>query len=91
MRFIHNALRGLLVFSSACLAIAQTAQYHAPRASGGHPDISGIWQALNTANWNLEDHSAEQGPVWELGAIGVVLSGPRRSGGRQYTLLTRGP
>jgi hypothetical protein len=75
MTFIHNALRVVLVFSSACLAVAQTAQYRAPRAWDGHPDISGIWQAVNTANWNLEDHSAEQEPVWELGAIGVVPPG----------------
>jgi hypothetical protein len=29
-----------------------------PRAADGRPDFSGIWQALNTASWNIEDHSA---------------------------------
>src|SRR5579885_3244366 len=27
-----------------------------PRAWDGHPDLDGIWEALNTANWDLEDH-----------------------------------
>src|SRR5687768_15344877 len=29
-----------------------------PRGADGKPDLSGIWQALNTAAWNIEDHSA---------------------------------
>lgn len=32
-----------------------------PRDAGGHPDIHGIWQVLNTAVWNIEDHSPELG------------------------------
>ena len=32
-----------------------------PRTSDGRPDLSGIWQALTTASWNLEDHGAEDG------------------------------
>ncbi|MED5462638.1 MAG: hypothetical protein VYC03_08440 [Pseudomonadota bacterium] len=27
----------------------------------GRPDLRGIWQAINSANFNLEDHSAELG------------------------------
>lgn len=41
----------------------------------GTPDISGIWQSLNNANWNLEAQVAEQGPVESLGAIGAVPPG----------------
>jgi len=26
-----------------------------------HPDLSGIWQTLNAASWNLEDHNAQDG------------------------------
>ena len=32
-----------------------------PRLPDGKLDFSGIWQALTTASWNLEDHSAEEG------------------------------
>ena len=45
-----------------------------PRAYDGHPDLSGIWQTIGTANWNLEDHGAAGGPP-ELGAIGTTPPG----------------
>ncbi|MBI4888758.1 MAG: hypothetical protein HY824_16795 [Acidobacteria bacterium] len=32
-----------------------------PRAPDGKPDLSGIWQVLNTAAWDIEDHSAGKG------------------------------
>ena len=32
-----------------------------PRTADGRPDLSGIWQVLNTAAWNIQDHSAEKG------------------------------
>ena len=32
-----------------------------PRIADGRPDLRGIWQALNTANWNIQDHPAEFG------------------------------
>jgi hypothetical protein len=32
-----------------------------PRTAGGHPDLSGIWQTLNTAVWDLEAHSPSLG------------------------------
>jgi hypothetical protein len=55
-------------------AVAQKAGI--PRTATGKPDLSGIWQVLNEANWNLEPHVAEQGPVDTLGAIGAVAPGP---------------
>jgi len=27
------------------------------------PDFNGIWQVMNTANWDLEDHEAAQSPI----------------------------
>ncbi len=32
-----------------------------PRMADGRPDLRGIWQALNTAVWNIQDHPAELG------------------------------
>jgi len=32
-----------------------------PRAADGKPDLSGIWQAFNTANIDLQDHLAKRG------------------------------
>jgi hypothetical protein len=43
---------------------------------GGHPNFNGIWQALNTANWNLEAHSAEGvQELWRGGAITAIPAG----------------
>ena len=54
-------------------AAAQT--YHAPRGPDGHPDLSGIYEAVNTANWDLEDHSPQAGTMWQTGAIGAEPAG----------------
>ncbi len=35
--------------------------YTPPRTPNGQPDLQGIWQVLNTAAWNLEDHHASLG------------------------------
>ncbi len=59
----------------ALTASGQTAAYRAPRTPDGKPNISGIWQAMNTANWDLQDHSAQAGPMWQLGAIGAEPAG----------------
>ena len=41
--------------------------YQAPRLPGtSHPDLSGIWQAFVSANWDLQDHGAAPGPFPEL-------------------------
>jgi hypothetical protein len=32
-----------------------------PRTADGKPDLSGIWQVLNTAAWDVEDHPARDG------------------------------
>ncbi len=43
-------------------------------AQAGKPDLNGIWQALNTANWDLQTHAPSQGPP-ALGAIGATPPG----------------
>jgi hypothetical protein len=48
----------------------------APRnAWDGKPNMNGVWQALNNANWDLQDHAAAPGPFYQLGAIGAVPPG----------------
>jgi len=70
-------------------AAGQAQAYRAPRASDGHPDLNGIWQANNEAHWDLEAHVARSalalrpgpyGPlpakeVLYLGAVGSVPGG----------------
>ena len=50
--------------------------YHAPRTPDGKADLNGIWQALNTANWDLQEHPARTGLVVALGAVGAEPGGP---------------
>ena len=33
------------------------------------------WQALNTANWDIQEHPAQPGQVVALGAVGAVPAG----------------
>ena len=46
-----------------------------PRTAGGKPDLNGIWQTISTANWDIQDHGAQAGPFFQLGAIGAVPPG----------------
>src|SRR5258708_3058362 len=49
--------------------------YRAPQTADGKADLNGIWQALNTANWDLQEHAARPGLVVALGAAGAVPAG----------------
>ena len=54
----------------------EVAPYDPLRMADGHPDLNGLWQALVTANWNLEDHEARAGLYPELiGAYGGEPAG----------------
>src|SRR6195256_664709 len=57
-----------IVLSTAMPGAAQTPAYRAPRTADGKPNLNGIWQALNTADWDLQGHAAGKGPVPSLGA-----------------------
>jgi hypothetical protein len=60
---------------SAIPAAAQAPAYRAPRTADGKPNLNGIWQALNTANFDLQGHAASAGALFQLGAAGAVPPG----------------
>lgn len=71
------AMAGIVALAAlaALPAAGQTPAYRAPRTVDGKPNLNGIWQAVNTADWNLEGHAAAKGPVASLGAAFSVAPG----------------
>jgi hypothetical protein len=81
-RFMTVTRVTVIVAASSWLALAVTtaagqapAAYRAPRTADGKPNLNGIWQAMNTANWDIEAHAAGPSLVRELGAIAAVPGG----------------
>jgi hypothetical protein len=75
---------------AATKSAGKTVAYRAPRGPDGkHPDLNGVWQVMNTANFNIEPHASSAalqmrpGPVvpvpakevLALGAVGSVPAG----------------
>ncbi len=50
----------LAALAASAPAAPETGQdrpdYASPRATDGHPDLNGIWQALNEAHYDLSTH-----------------------------------
>ena len=72
---VTAAVAGGTVWLTQQSTAAQTRAYRAPRTPDGKPNLNGIWQALNTANWDLLDHSARTGPVAAMGSLGAIPGG----------------
>jgi hypothetical protein len=64
-----------LVLLLAIPAISQAPAYKAPRTADGKPNLNGIWEAMNTANWDIQPHSAAPGMLWQAGAAGAEPAG----------------
>src|SRR5213592_4993465 len=82
MRIFFRALSVFVAVSAAVTALSaqapaagQAQGYRAPRTADGRPNLNGIWQAVNEANWDLLPHSANFGRVVALGAEDAVPPG----------------
>jgi hypothetical protein len=87
------ALGGAIVAGVTGVVTMQAGQeqapYRAPRTKDGRPDLNGIWQAVNTAHYDLQAHVARPAmalrpaphdrvpvpAVVALGAVGAVPAG----------------
>ena len=91
---MHTGLRAAVIGSAVVVAAAvvwmrapaipgQTAAYRAPRTADGKPDLNGIWQAVNTANYDIQSHAARPAlalvPAPPRAAACPAWSEPRRS------------
>src|ERR1700730_16607813 len=91
MQKIHSRLSVLSVAVIMGVGVVQVAgkESRTPRGPDGKPDLNGIWQALNEANYDIEAHVARPAmalrpgpygpvpaaPVLALGAVGAVPPG----------------
>ena len=74
---IVAAAGGALVATWATPLSGQVpAAYRAPRTGDGKPDLNGIWQALNEANYDLEMHMAKPAMALRAGPYGPVPAAP---------------
>lgn len=86
-RFNSSMILGLAVAVVAAVALAVSPLSGQGQGGGlggfaggveriaGRPNMTGLWQALNQANDNLQDHSAMAGQFYQLGAAGAVPPG----------------
>ncbi|MES2605330.1 MAG: hypothetical protein V4603_10360 [Pseudomonadota bacterium] len=75
-------LIGAAVLTALTLSACNQQEASAPPAETAQPaaaaraNLSGIWQAMNTAHWDVEAHSAVAiDAAWQLGAIGAIPAG----------------
>jgi hypothetical protein len=62
------------VVAVASLSVTRSAgQAQRPPRIDGHPNLSGIWQALNEANWDVEGHAARAGMIVQPGVMPTAM------------------
>jgi hypothetical protein len=80
----HRIVRvgiGLAAAVAAAVTLSVSVSGQSPtgpftRTADGKPNLSGIWQAMNSANWDIQAHEARMGPVVSLAAAFGVPPGP---------------
>jgi hypothetical protein len=73
---MFRALAVLVLSLLTTSAFGQAAQaQRIPRMPNGRPNFTGLWQSITTANWDIQDHIAQPGPFYQLGAVGAIPGG----------------
>ena len=59
-----------MVTTAMALVLLFAPQAYAPtRTPDGHPDLQGVWQVMNTAAWDIQDHHAQLGAPAGKGVV----------------------
>jgi len=77
---VKGLIRGVAIMAAMLFALPLSPvvaqQITRDTTLDGRPNLNGIWKAIDTANWNLEAHSAEAlDKFWEMGAIAAIPAG----------------
>jgi hypothetical protein len=83
-KLIKTVAAAAMLFAASGTALAQKSA-----RLGGKPNLNGIWQVMNTANWDLEPHEAAPSPGAEdkVGSIGAIPAGVGVVAGGQIPYL----
>ena len=83
---MHNGIRSWSIALAAVAALGAAPSFAQGQAAAkpaarpariaGQPNFNGIWQAMNTADWNLEAHSAQKiEGFYRLGSLAAIPAG----------------
>jgi hypothetical protein len=74
-----RSILGVALWTMMLLAVAsapgQSPLTEVPRMSDGQPNLTGLWEALGTAHWDIRDHVSGPAPFFQLGALGATPAG----------------
>jgi len=65
----QTAPTGAILCLLYVLPLAYSQSYSPPRTRAGDPDLQGIWQVRNTANWDVQHHSGSYKTPAGLGVV----------------------
>jgi hypothetical protein len=74
-KLFWGALTAVLALGGVQVAAQNTAASATARTVNGKPNLTGLWQSLGTADWDIQAHGAQAGPYYQLGAIGAIPPG----------------
>src|SRR3984957_11220474 len=75
LKRFRSAMVAIAILSSMPAAAQNTASKSTPITVAGKPNLTGLWQSLGTADWDIQAHGAQAGPFYQLGAIGAIPPG----------------